>query len=115
MRSPIHHAHGPMSASDSTGSRARGGMPSCTDRLSNGLRAVPRRVPMPEMHYRLRWPDETEMTCYSPSLVIRDYFEPGADYALAEFLRRVREATHIASERVREKFGYACSRAHDQL
>ena len=31
------------------------------------------------------------------------------------FLRRVREATHIASERVREKFGYACSRAHDQL
>ena len=70
---------------------------------------------MPEMHYRLRWPDETEMTCYSPSLVIRDYFEPGADYALAEFLRRVREATHIASERVREKFGYACSRAHDQL
>lgn len=70
---------------------------------------------MPEMHYRLRWPDDTESTCYSPSLVIRDYFEPGADYALAEFLRRIREATHIASERVRAKFGHACSRAGDQL
>ncbi|HEY9066962.1 MAG TPA: MSMEG_0570 family nitrogen starvation response protein [Burkholderiaceae bacterium] len=70
---------------------------------------------MPEMHYRLRWPDESETTCYSPSLVIRDYFEPGADYALAEFLRRIREATQTASERVRAKFGFACSRASDQL
>lgn len=70
---------------------------------------------MPEMHYRLRWPDESETTCYSPSLVIRDYFEPGADYALPEFLSRIRTATHIASERVRAKFGFACSRANDQL
>ena len=70
---------------------------------------------MPEMHYRLRWPDESETTCYSPSLVIRDYFEPGADYTMADFLRRIREATQIASERVRAKFGFACSRAHDQL
>lgn len=70
---------------------------------------------MPEMNYRLRWPDDSESTCYSPSLVIRDYFEPGADYALPEFLARVREATHIASERVRAKFGFACSRAADQL
>jgi len=70
---------------------------------------------MPEMHYRLRWPDDRESVCYSPSLVIRDYFEDGADYALPDFLARVRDATHIASERVRAKFGYACSRAHDQL
>ena len=25
---------------------------------------------MPAMHYRLRWPDASESTCYSPSLVI---------------------------------------------
>jgi uncharacterized repeat protein (TIGR04042 family) len=70
---------------------------------------------MPAMHYRLRWPDATESLCYSPSLVIKDYFEPGVDYPLPEFMDKVREATHIASERVRAKFGFACSRAHDQL
>jgi len=70
---------------------------------------------MPAMHYRLKWPDATETTCYSPSLVIKDYFEPGADYALPDFMDKVREATHIASERVRAKFGFACSRANDQL
>lgn len=36
-------------------------------------------------------------------------------YALPEFLQRFREATQIASDRVAAKFGYACSRAWDQL
>jgi len=67
------------------------------------------------MLYRLRWPDDTESECYSPSLVIRDYFEAGADYSLEDFLRRVREATGIASERVRAKYGFPCSRALAQL
>jgi uncharacterized repeat protein (TIGR04042 family) len=70
---------------------------------------------MPAMHYRLRWPDASESTCYSPSLVIRDFFQPGAAYALADFLPRIREATQIASDRVAERFGFACSRAADQL
>jgi len=70
---------------------------------------------MPAMHYTVRWPDATVSTCYSPSLVIQDFFEPGRDYLLEDFLRRVREATHIASERVRAKFGFACSMAADQL
>lgn len=70
---------------------------------------------MPAMHYRLRWPDESEATCYSPSLVIKDFFEPGASYPVADFLARIREATHIASERVRARYGFACSMAHDQL
>jgi uncharacterized repeat protein (TIGR04042 family) len=70
---------------------------------------------MPEMLYRLRWPDRTETECYSPSLVIREFFEAGAEYDLEEFLRRVREATAIASERVRAKYGQPCSRALAQL
>ena len=70
---------------------------------------------MPAMHYTLRWPDQTETTCYSPSLVIHDFFAPGTAYALADFLPRIREATRIASDRVEAKFGFACSRAHDQL
>lgn len=70
---------------------------------------------MPEMHYRLRWPDDSESTCYSPSLVIKDHFAPGESYTLAEFLARARTATQIASDRVAAKYGFACSRAHDQL
>jgi uncharacterized repeat protein (TIGR04042 family) len=70
---------------------------------------------MPAMHYRLRWPDASETVAYSPSLVIRDFLQPGTAYPLPEFLRRVREATQIASDRVAAKYGFACSRAADQL
>ncbi|MDP2869300.1 MSMEG_0570 family nitrogen starvation response protein [Methyloversatilis sp.] len=70
---------------------------------------------MPAMHFRVRWPDQTESRCYSPSLVIKDYFAPGTRYPLAEFMPSVREALHIASERVRAKYGFACSAALDQL
>ncbi len=70
---------------------------------------------MPAMHFHLRWPDGSESRCYSPSLVIKDYFVPGSAYLLPEFLGRARESLGIASERVRQKYGFACSRALDQL
>jgi uncharacterized repeat protein (TIGR04042 family) len=69
---------------------------------------------MPVMHFRVRWPDDSETNCYSPSLVIKDYFEEGRRYPLEDFLRRSREALDIASERVRAKYGYFCSSAMDQ-
>jgi uncharacterized repeat protein (TIGR04042 family) len=70
---------------------------------------------MPAMHFHLRWPDGSTARCYSPSLVIKDYFAPGDSVPLPEFLRRIREALSIASERVRAKYGFACSMALDQL
>lgn len=70
---------------------------------------------MPAMHYRLRWPDQSESECYSPSLVIKDYFNVGTSYSLPEFLKSIRSATEIASERVRAKYGFACSAANGQL
>jgi uncharacterized repeat protein (TIGR04042 family) len=70
---------------------------------------------MPEMHFRIRWPDGRSETCYSPSLVIKDYFTVGTTYALADFLERSRTALNIASERVRAKYGWPCSRAIAQL
>jgi uncharacterized repeat protein (TIGR04042 family) len=70
---------------------------------------------MPVMHFHLRWPDGSGTRCYSPSLVIKDYFEPGRSYPLPDFLQRSRDALHIASERVRAKYGFACSMALDQL
>lgn len=70
---------------------------------------------MPVMHFHVRWPDASETRCYSPSLVVRDYLEPGRRYPLDDFLQRTREALGIASERVRAKYGFACSQAMDQL
>ncbi|HEY4069212.1 MAG TPA: MSMEG_0570 family nitrogen starvation response protein [Burkholderiaceae bacterium] len=70
---------------------------------------------MPAMHFSIRWPDAREMRCYSPSLVIKDHFTPGARYPLPVFMAQVREALNTASERVRAKFGFACSMALDQL
>jgi uncharacterized repeat protein (TIGR04042 family) len=70
---------------------------------------------MPEMRFRIRWPDGTAETCYSPSLVVKDYFAPGKSYPLADFLERSRIALNTASERVEAKYGWRCSRAAAQL
>ena len=70
---------------------------------------------MPVMHFHVRWPDQSETRCYSPSLVVQDFLTPGQAYPLPDFLGRAREALGIASERVRAKFGFACSQAMDQL
>ena len=70
---------------------------------------------MPEMHFRIRWPDGQVDNCYSPSLVVREHLAVGESYPVPEFLHRVGNALNIASERVRAKYGYACSMALDQL
>lgn len=70
---------------------------------------------MPEMRFTIRWPDGALESCYSPSLVIKDYLTSGEIYALADFLRRSREALTIASARVEARYGFPCSRAMGQL
>jgi uncharacterized repeat protein (TIGR04042 family) len=70
---------------------------------------------MPEMMFHVRWPDGTSEQCYSPSLVIKDHLAVGETYSVPEFLQRSRAALTIASDRVREKYGFACSRAMGQL
>jgi uncharacterized repeat protein (TIGR04042 family) len=70
---------------------------------------------MPEMRFAIRWPDGTQESCYSPSLVIKDFFSPGETYPLDDFVARSRTALNIASDRVRVKYGFACSSAMDQL
>ncbi|MGX2039645.1 MSMEG_0570 family nitrogen starvation response protein [Methylocaldum sp. MU1018] len=70
---------------------------------------------MPEMRFRVRWPDQSETLCYSPSLVVKDFFAPGASYELTDFVARSREALNIASERVRQKYGFYCTAAAAQL
>lgn len=70
---------------------------------------------MPEMRFHIRWPDGREESCYSPSLVIKDFFAPGAAYPLDDFLARSREALTIASDRVKARYGMPCGRALGQL
>jgi len=70
---------------------------------------------MPEVRLRVRWPDRSTSSVYSPSTVVKEYFEAGAVYELEDFVARARRALLAASERVRMKHGYACSRAMDEL
>jgi uncharacterized repeat protein (TIGR04042 family) len=70
---------------------------------------------MPEMRFFIRWPDGRAETCYSPSLVVKDFLTPGKTYPLADFVARSRGALNIASQRVEEKYGFACPRAQAQL
>lgn len=70
---------------------------------------------MPELHFSLRWPDGSFSRCYSPSSTLRQQFSAGEVYPLSEFVTRCREAFHLASERVRARYGFACSSAMAQL
>lgn len=70
---------------------------------------------MPEINFQIQWPDGTKETCYSPSLVVRQYFTPGEEYELAEFVTKSRTALNIASDRVKQAYGFPCSRALGQL
>ena len=70
---------------------------------------------MPEMYFRVRWPDGAIQRYYSPSTVIEDFLSSGTAYPLAHFVDRSRQALGIASERVRAKYGFACTRAAGQL
>ncbi|MBD1874546.1 MSMEG_0570 family nitrogen starvation response protein [Nodosilinea sp. FACHB-131] len=70
---------------------------------------------MPEIRFQIQWPDGNQETCYSPSLVVKDYFAPATSYPLTDFVERSRTALTIASDRVQAKYGMPCSLALGQL
>jgi len=70
---------------------------------------------MPAVNFIVRWPDGREESCYSPSTIICEFFENGKSYSLDDFQSLSVKAYTRASERVEERFGYACSSARDQL
>ncbi|HIK16025.1 MAG TPA: MSMEG_0570 family nitrogen starvation response protein [Leptolyngbyaceae cyanobacterium M33_DOE_097] len=70
---------------------------------------------MPEIRFQIEWPDGKQETCYSPSLIVKDYFTPGHAYDLQDFVERSRTALTIASDRVRAKYGHGCGLAMGQL
>ncbi len=70
---------------------------------------------MPEINFKIQWPDGKQEICYSPSLVVKKYFEAGEAYTVSDFLERSRTSLTIASDRVQAKYGFPCSRALGQL
>ena len=72
-------------------------------------------IPMPEIRFEVQWPDGQHEICYSPSLIVQDYFEPGTCYDLDDFQERARTALKIASDRVQVKYGRPCGLAIGQL
>lgn len=70
---------------------------------------------MPEIRFQIQWADGSESICYSPSLVVKDYFTPNTDYDLDDFVKRSRTALQLASDRVQAKYGYPCRLALGQL
>ncbi len=70
---------------------------------------------MPAVNFRVRWPDNSESDCYSPSTIIHDYLKANEVLTIAEFVERSRIGLGAASDRVRQRYGFACSSAMDQL
>lgn len=70
---------------------------------------------MPEMTFTVRWPDGRIADHYSPSLVVHDHLTEGTSYDVADFRDRTATALGIASDRVRAKFGFACTSAAASL
>ncbi|MGU3294577.1 MSMEG_0570 family nitrogen starvation response protein [Williamsia sp. M5A3_1d] len=66
---------------------------------------------MPEMTFDVRWPDGSVDRCYSPSLVMHDHLTDGASYTVDDFVTRSVSALDAAAERVRAKYGFACTSA----
>ena len=46
---------------------------------------------MPEMHFRVRFPNGATIDCYSPSYVIEDYLSEGQSYAVSRSFWSARE------------------------
>lgn len=70
---------------------------------------------MPEIRFQIQWPDGTSEDCYSPSLVVKQYFTPDQEYSLEDFVARAQTALEIASDRVLAKYGMPCSLAIGQI
>ncbi len=70
---------------------------------------------MPEVTFKVRWPDASLSRCYSPSSTVREVFTIGRPYPLQEFVTMSRKALEHASERVAQKYGYGCGHAVQQI
>ena len=55
-----------------------------------------------------------EASLYSPSTVILEYLKPGDSLKISDFKSLAIQALHKASEKVRAKYGFACTRTLEE-
>ncbi len=70
---------------------------------------------MPSVNFTVKWPNGEVNQYYSPSSIIYDYLRVGQAYSLTDFVTQVENGLEQASERVRLRYGFACSAAMDNL
>ena len=70
---------------------------------------------MPSVNFTVKWPNGQSSNFYSPSTIVYEYFQKGQQWAGQEFLNQADQALHAASERVRARYGFACSSAMHTL
>ncbi len=69
---------------------------------------------MPEVLLTLQWPDGRTSELYSPSTVILEHLPPGTTLSVGELEQRGMKALNEASERVRARYGFACTRTDEE-
>lgn len=69
---------------------------------------------MPEVFLELHWPDGKVSPLYSPSTVVYEYLKPGDMMSVAELEEKGLAALSKASERVRARYGFVCTRTHEE-
>ena len=69
---------------------------------------------MPEVELTLEWPDGGQSRLYSQSTVILEHLAPGQTVTVAELRAKGTLALRQASERVRARYGFACTRADEE-
>ena len=69
---------------------------------------------MPEINLQLNLPDGKKTSLYSPSTVILEYLKPGDSLKISDFKSLAIKALHEASEKVRSKYGFACTRTLEE-
>ncbi|WP_432993851.1 MSMEG_0570 family nitrogen starvation response protein [Dactylosporangium sp. CA-233914] len=70
---------------------------------------------MAERYVLVRWPDGTAQRIYSPATIADEFFTAGQRMPVVDFVDRTRQALGIASDRVKEAYGYPCGRAARSL
>ncbi len=66
---------------------------------------------MPAVHFEVQWPDGEKQLYYSPSTVVYEHLKENQKLPLDAFAKQAQIALTVASERVKQKFGYYCSAA----
>ncbi len=69
---------------------------------------------MPEVHLTLEWPDGSTSALYSPSTVILQLLRPGQSLPVSTLRTQGVAALQEASERVRARYGFACTRTSEE-